>query len=547
MKTRGKTWIIGVVVVLGIVGGVFAYRQKRSKPAPTVFVVRRAPLVQEVSVTGKVKSAKNVDLAFERGGKIARIAVAVGDSVKTGQLLTTLGMAELQAQWQQYEAAVETQRAKLQELVRGTRPEEIVLAEIKVANSTKAFADAEANLLRTREKADVDLANLYDDIPDVVRDGYTKVDDAINKQVDEFFTNDTSSRPQLTFSTEAQTKIDVETGRVTAGDALLSMQARLASLSSDHSLLDASLSAHGNELTRIRTFLLRLSDALNASIGLSATTLASYKTNLNTALANSNTATAAINDLQQKISAQQSSNAQAFTTAEGKVNDARNAVATANGELSLKKAGAPLEQIAAAKAQVRQAEANLQSSAAEIAKASLVAPFDGIVTKMDAEAGEIIAPNIPLVSLISATSYDIETFIPEADVAKVEVSDAATVTLDAYGNDVVFGAKIVRSDPAETMIDGIATYRTTLQFTKDDERIKSGMTANITIATDERTQALIVPQRLIRTKDGNKVVRLLRGDTEEDVVVVTGLRGSDGNVEIVIGVTEGDRIVSSNE
>lgn len=545
---RRRAWIIIVVVIfLGGAGGFFVYRQKQSKPTPNVFVVRRADIQQDVNVTGKVKPAKNVDLAFERGGKVARIVVTVGASVKAGQTLVTLDMAELQARSQQYEAALERERAKLQELLRGTRPEEIAIAETKVENSTKALADAEANLLRTREKADVDLVNLYDGVDDVLRDAYTKADDAVHKQVDEFFINDTSSRPQLTFTTEAQTKIDVETGRVTVGDALAALNAQLASLPSDDAARDTQLSASMSHLTVVRNFLLRLSDALNAAVGLSTSTLSSYKSNVNTALGNSNTAMTAINSLQQKINAQKSSNAQALTTAEGKVNDARNAVATARGELLLKKAGATSEQIAASKAQVRQAEANVQSSAAEIAKASVSAPFDGIITRVDAEAGEIVAPNIPLVSLISATYYDIEAFIPEADVAKVVIGDEAIVTLDAYGNDVVFDAKVVRSDPAETMIDGVATYRTTLQFTNNDERIKSGMTANVIIRTDERIQALVVPQRLVRTKGGNKVVRIVREDTEDDVIVTTGLRGSDGTVEIISGINEGDRVLLSNE
>ena len=149
-----------------------------------------------------------------------------------------------------------------------------------------------------------------------------------------------------------------------------------------------------------------------------------------------------------------------------------------------------------------------------------------------------------LFSLISDTSFEIESKVPESDIAKISLGDKAKITLDAYGSDVIFEGRVTAIDPAETVVDNVPTYKVTLHFMKDDSRIKSGMTANIDIATGQKTDVLVVPQRAVITKDAKKFITLSNADkTTREVLVATGLRGSDGTVEIVEGVKEGDVIV----
>src|SRR5581483_10901237 len=97
----------------------------------------------------------------------------------------------------------------------------------------------------------------------------------------------------------------------------------------------------------------------------------------------------------------------------------------------------------------------------------------------------------------SDTKFQIDANIAEADIAKVALGQKATVTLDAYGPDVVFNATVIKIDPAETIVDGVPTYKTTFQFDTPDDRIKSGMTANIDIQGDSHTDVLAVPERAV--------------------------------------------------
>ncbi len=195
---------------------------------------------------------------------------------------------------------------------------------------------------------------------------------------------------------------------------------------------------------------------------------------------------------------------------------------------------------------MKQAEATAQLTQIQINKNILRSPISGVLTKQDAKVGQIVSANTPIASVISQNKFEIEANIAEADIAKVKIGDSAQITLDAYGNDVVFEAKTVSIDPAETIIEGVATYKTKFQFIKEDDRVKSGMTANIAILTDKRENTIVIPQRAVITRDGNKFVLVDTGAAQpEERQIKTGLRGSDGNIEILEGINEGEKIVAS--
>ena len=162
---------------------------------------------------------------------------------------------------------------------------------------------------------------------------------------------------------------------------------------------------------------------------------------------------------------------------------------------------------------------------------------------MDAKRGEIATVGTPLASVISYAAYEIEAFVPEADIAKIRSGSGASVTLDAYGGDVVFDAVVVTIDPAETVLDGVATYKTSLQFAVADPRVKSGMTANTDIEGERRDNVLFIPARAVSEKDSVKIVRILEGEDVREAVVETGIRGSNGDIEILSGLNEGDTIL----
>ena len=271
-------------------------------------------------------------------------------------------------------------------------------------------------------------------------------------------------------------------------------------------------------------------DAVVAAIALPQATITTYKTSVATARTNVSTAL-------------QNVNAQSQTIASQKLT-----VKKTNDELRLKLAGTAPEQIAAQEAQVRQAEANTAIIRAQIANTILRSPLAGVVTKANIKVGEIVGPNISIISVISANQLEIEANVPEADVAKIKIGNAVRITFDAYGDETKFAGHVTFIDPAETVIEGVPTYKTTIELDVENPLIKPGLTANLDIVANIHEGVIVVPQRSIAYRNGDKVVLIYKESAPaEERKVETGLRGSDGNIEILSGLAEGELIVRSPE
>ncbi len=566
-----KILIPSAIGLLVFVGAVAAFVGGNSAEAYEYTEAAKHDVKQIISVTGQVKAAENVDLAFEKSGKVAKVYFKIGDLVKKGQILVALengsnsgqvsqGRASVQsaeAQLAQYQAALDQQEAKLDELKSGTRTETINIDNTRITNAENTLMDAQTNLSNVENQAEINLINLYSEIPDILQSAFLNADNALNSQTSMMTKDENGQYPQLTFTvTDYQTQLDAASKRADAQDALDKFESELMNLPTEISEWDSQLNYSIDELTIVRTFLSRLQDALGLST-LDSTTLATYQANVNSAWTSINSAISSINSQKQNIASQLVSNANSIATAESNVSEANNSLESAKAQLLLDQAGPTLQEIAAQEAQVRSAEANLayqksrineakaslSSSYAEYTKAYLKAPFDGVVSKMDAKVGEIVSGSV--VSMISQSKFELEASLPEADVAKVKVGDSAKVTFDALGSDVVFDTNISSIDPAEEMIEGVATYKIRLAFASDDLRVKSGMTANIDITGDQRDSVIAVLARSIIKKDGENYVKILDSDGSILLVkVATGLRGTDGYVEITEGVNEGDKVIN---
>ena len=278
----------------------------------------------------------------------------------------------------------------------------------------------------------------------------------------------------------------------------------------------------------MRAFLNDLSNGvstLHAGGALTQTTLDGYKNDISSARTNISLAISTL-----------SASEQTYRTS-------KTAAIKAEQQLTLKTNGSTAEDIAAQAAQVKSARAQLENARAVFGKTLISAPFSGLVTKVDIKEGEIASPNTPVISLISASSYEMESYVSENDISKVKVGQTAKVTLDSYGKDVIFTAKVVQIDPAETVLNGASTYKIKLQFTTNDDRIRSGMTANITIETASKPASIIVPQEAVFLENGEKVVTVESNGKNINKKVETGGINTAGEIEIVSGLAVGDKII----
>lgn len=498
LKNWKKWWFLGGAAITGIIIISAAFRLTGG-PNYELTAVVRSNITQTVSVAGKVRPTANVDLALEKSGRVARVYKNIGDAVAIGQIIVQLENGDLTADLAEAEANVKAQQAELEKLKLGARPEEIVIQEAKVA-------DARQTLINK------------------IEDAYTKSDDAVRSKVDQFISNGRVN-PQLNLNIgDSKLKIEIEAKRAALEPVLVAWQASLVGLQTSADPLPQSATAKTN-LSEVKIFLDQVALAFNnlsAGSGISQTSIDTYRADVSTGRANINTAIASL------------------STAESNLKIER-------GQLALDKAGSTNEDILSQQAAVEQAQAKAKNALAQLEKTLIRSPIKGVVTKQEAKVGQIIAANTSVVSVISAGNFEVEANVSEVDVSKVSIMNEAVITLDAYGPEIIFEAKVSRVDPTETIIDGVSAYKTILQLLKEDTRIKSGMTANAEIITSRKENALAVPRRAVSNKGAEKIVKVSRNGQIEEVKVITGISGSNGLIEIISGLNEGEQVVTYSE
>jgi len=535
-----------IVIIIGSYFGLRAIFGSKDSDYQIVEVVR-GEVMELVSVTGTVISAKEIDLQFEKAGEIRKVEIEVGDQVFTGQVLVRLDTAELNAQLQASQAALEIAQAKLDQTLAGTKPEDIQVyraavtkAEVDVTNKKQALIDAQVD-------ADNDLDQDYEDVWDTFNDAYLKSDNAIHQYIDDLFTGDDTSNPQLTFNTtNSQAENDAEWQRIVAGNELIKFKNEIDNLNTqDYNDLDNALIKAKEHLIIVGNFLARLNEALNGAFTTTAVTssdLSTYQSNLSIARTNVNTALTNLTTQEQTIASTKITNQTNINIAQSNLETVQAVLKKAQDELTAKQADPRQVDIDLTQAEVRQAQANLRQVQEKINKSILRAPVAGIITLIEKEEGEMAQANQIIVSMIGAGLFQVEANISETEIAKVSIGDIVLMTLDALGPEEKFAGRLIKIDPAETVVSGVIYYKVTSVFDAEDERIKPGMTVNLDIQTAQKENVLSLPYYLIKERDGQKYVLVLEDKEIKEKNIKTGLEGETG-VEIIEGLIEGEKVV----
>lgn len=199
-------------------------------------------------------------------------------------------------------------------------------------------------------------------------------------------------------------------------------------------------------------------------------------------------------------------------------------------------------------ARIKQAEAQVARIIAQMNERTLRAPFSGTVSKVDIKKGEIAEAGKVITGVISSGVYEVVVEVPEVDLTNLTIGLPADITLDAYGPETYFTGILESVDPAETEVDGVSVYRARVLFDVVDERIRSGMTANVLITKETKTGVLAIPASFIEKDVEGEFVYVRDAEGEKQKTYVTiGLRGTDGSVEVLTGLAEGQTILSDVE
>jgi HlyD family secretion protein len=225
---------------------------------------------------------------------------------------------------------------------------------------------------------------------------------------------------------------------------------------------------------------------------------------------------------------------------QGQVGAAYAKALQAEAQLEQVKAGPRQVDVDQAQVAVEQAQLKLDEAATAHSRMRLVAPYDGIVSRVYVEAGSIGAPGVPIIELTNVASLHMRAEVDEVDIHQVTVGMPARIQLDALPSTLLDGTidqiAVLGQDN-----EGIVSYDVNVVLSNLDPRVRHGMTAEAAVVVQEQQNVLVVPNQFIRLdrRNNQAFVNVQQEDgTQQEIEIQLGLQGQD-NSEVVSGLSEG--------
>ncbi len=195
-----------------------------------------------------------------------------------------------------------------------------------------------------------------------------------------------------------------------------------------------------------------------------------------------------------------------------------------------------------AKAHLDQARLDLEDAQRQLAEATIIAPFDGTILEVEAQAGEAIAAHTPLIRLADPRSVEVESTVIEEDMSSVKVDEAVDLFFDAKPDATTTG-RVARLIPQRTSGDRLL-YPIYISIDELPEDLIAGMTVDASVVVDSRSDVLRLPRELVRVRSDNTAqIKVWDGQQIEPRTIQIGLRGNSF-VEVLSGLQAGEQVVS---
>lgn len=504
LQSHKIVFALSLLIFFGLL--YYVYAQTTAEKGEEMYTVKMESLEQAVSLTGAVKPTQEAQLSFEKSGVVKTLQVKVGDKVNKGQILATLSSDDDLVKVAEARAGLSSAVASLQDSKTGSKDDVVQIKKI------------------TLEKSKNDVEQAYKNAGDSVHNLAISGNSFVRDNMAKYFDGDSISGYRVNInSCDSALENKLNILRKEADISLVNIE----NTSRDFSSKDLSVKKQNiDELKNISAP--KISEYLNAwkdvlSLGC-MTSNSTFDTARSLVTSSRNTWSALSNDISMKRNT---------------IDSAELSVTQAEKDLNLSETGEKGEKVSQADSQVKVAQARLQSAQVVLDKNILRAPFTGIITNIDLKQGEFQTVGARTISMISDANFQIESKVSEVDVAKLQTGQSAQVTFDAYGDSEKFQAIISNISLAGIISEGVPTYKTIFDFLEKDERVRSGMTANILVTTKKLDNVLAIPVKYILEENGQKYVNII-GKTKEKRFIKTGALGVNAKVEVVEGLSEGE-------
>lgn len=555
LKRLLRSKIFWTVVVLLFIGGVVAARfvfQEKSVEYVTE-PVKRGPIEQTVAATGQVKAATEIELNFKNPGTLSVVNAKVGDQVEAGVVLAQLRAGDLASSVERAQASLAEAQANLRKVKAGATSQDIAVYQANVDKAASDLASAKTTLDSTERTYRQALENVRSSALNDLSSAITKANISLRKVYDIIYFKGSANNFN-TSNTSLYQKVVSDNTVVTALVDSAVLRYNEAKLNLTDQSIDVAISAGKVAMSKTSTNLADMAELLDYAFVTSSllqSDIDGFKTSISTERVTTNTSIATVNGASDDIGDARLDYQIKVQAAENDVTAAAGTLGKAEADLNLRKAPSRPEDVAVIEAQVLRAQADLQLARDQYNETIVRAPIAGVVTEVNYSVGEKTSTD-PVIVMLAKERYQIEVDIPESDIVKIGSSQVVDITLDAFSDADIFKGVVTTINPAQTEIQDVVYYRVTVTFAEEQpdevkalaEKIKPGMTANVTVMTNRVEDALIIPLRAVKDVAGKKQVEILVNNAPVTRDIQLGLRGDDGQVQAISGVSEGELVIT---
>ncbi|MBB3186600.1 efflux RND transporter periplasmic adaptor subunit [Microbacter margulisiae] len=208
-----------------------------------------------------------------------------------------------------------------------------------------------------------------------------------------------------------------------------------------------------------------------------------------------------------------------------------------------KKGSLPDVKMVEIESDLQQARSTAQLARNSLSDCVLKAPTHGVIGKRMVEPGMNVLPDVEVLSLLKIEKVNAVVPIPENQIANIQLGEQATVTVAALNNESFTGKiteKGVEADPLSH------TYAIKIALSNKEEQLRPGMVCNVVITPQSAQPMITVPQTAIMIDTNNQsyvYVANKDGRTVHKQVIQVGEAVGNGNVAVMAGLSNGDKIV----
>lgn len=186
--------------------------------------------------------------------------------------------------------------------------------------------------------------------------------------------------------------------------------------------------------------------------------------------------------------------------------------------------------------------AALDTSIADLERATLRAPFDGVVADVNIELGQQVNAGTDAIEIIDPSAVEVSGSVDEIDVLFLQVGAQAFITLEALGDQLLEGvvSSIANSG---TSAQGIVTYPVKIRVNSTESaRLPEGLSATAQVIIREQTDAILIPLQALYGTSQAPTVRVSNGNDTIERPVTIGI-SDDFWVVVEDGLEEGETII----